>query len=633
MRAVNHHRHHGIASGYLLAALIAAAGCGGSGAFALSSEDNNPERLKEAFALVKAPKPGVPKNATGRAMAFLATGANKKANKPKQLVAYDLVGKSELWRVAADVNSKVVVGSKFVAYRDGESHLVGLDVVTGKRLWKKSIGKGFLGAAADADRVFYVVISRSGSKPVWWLVALSGASGSELWRADAPGQLGVPAARGGLVFSPFLKQWLAVLDASTGEQLTRIRGIDEEISFVRTTSDNVFFGSKVGVFLLDDRAASGKRAQSTYGTANLPKEFVRGHYHWDAFDVVQAGYSAYDRNRVLWRGAAEGDKLAFADNQVVAQSYRFFFAFDVTTGALRWAYSHPRVDVVGSTYLAGRIALVSTMGEFSALESATGKLVYSAKLGKGERILGVTFDADGWMPTESSAAEQTTVAALAAIARDRDARFNTVKRFAIVALAQLPGGEVTRDLLALIRNERTPPKIYEKAAEVLVARREPAGMPHLVAGLEVHHDFITGTKPRAIGVVARAIAAMGDLELDGAMRGAAVDALLAHLRQPKTLASDLVEIIKALGAIGGGAELPPLRNFLLAYRADPAFSTRLGPVSAAIDVLLTRGGAGERELVGFVVTDKRSQERVAEYAAKALLQTARTQDAAEKVEK
>jgi outer membrane protein assembly factor BamB len=633
MRAVNQHRHLGIAGGYLLAVLIAAAGCGGSGTFALSSEDNNPQRLQEAFALVKAPKAGTPKNATGKAMVFLATGANKKANKPKQLVAYDLVGKSESWRVLADVNSKVAVGNKFVAFRAGERHLIGLDVATGKQLWKKDIGKGFLGAAADSDRVFYVVISRSGSKPVWSLVALSGTSGTELWRADAPGQLGVPAARGGLVFSPFLKQWMAVLDAATGEQITRIRGIDEEISFVRATADNVFFGSKVGVFLLDERAASGRRAQSTYGTANLPKEFVRGHYHWDAFDVVQAGYSAYDRNRVLWRAAAEGDKLAFADSQVVAQSYRFFFAFDVVSGALRWAYSHPRVDVVGSTYLNGRIAFVSTMGEFSALESATGKLVYSAKLGAGERILGATFDADGWMPAESNADAQTTVAALAAIARDRDARFNTVKRFAIVALAQLPGGDVTRDLLALIRNERTPPNIYEKAAEVLVARREPAGMPHLLAGLEVHYDFITGTKPRAVGVVARAIAAMGDLELDGAMRGSAVDALMGHLLQPKTSASDLVEIIKALGAIGGGAELPPLRSFLLAYRADPAFSTQLGPVSAAIDVLLASGGAGERELVGFVVDDKRSQKRVAEYAAKALLQTARSQDGAESAEK
>ena len=171
--------------------------------------------------------------------------------------------------------------------------------------------------------------------------------------------------------------------------------------------------------------------------------------------------------------------------------------------------------------------------------------------------------------------------------------------------------------------EIDPALAYEKAAEVLVARREPAGLPHLVEALADRYDYIAGTKPRAVGVVARAIGAMGGMALDPAMRGAAVDALLGHLQQPETPSADLVDIVKALGAVGGGAQLAPMRSFLLSYRADPVFSTQLGPVSATIDVLLATGGPGDREVVGFVAADPRSQPSIAEYAARALERTAR----------
>jgi outer membrane protein assembly factor BamB len=599
-----------------------AIGCGGSGAFALTSDDNNPELLKAAFALRTPPAAGKPTNGSGKAMAFLVMRANKKENIPQRLVAYDLEGKSQVWSVDTAVKSKVHVGRDFVAHLDGEGRLMGRDITNGSSLWLKKIGGAeFLGASADAERVYYVT-RESATKPVWWLVALDGKSGNELWRADAPGQLGAPAAQGGLVFSPFLKQWLSILDARTGEQVARIRGIDEEISFVRTTSDNIYFGSKAGVFMLDERAASGKRAQSTYGSAELPDE-LRSHYYWDAFDKVQTGYSAYDRNRILWRGSAVGQgddaKLGFAGDRIVAHTYRFFFAFDTSSGNLAWVYNHPRVDVIGSEHVGSVIAFASGFGELGALDPTTGERVYSAQI-EGQ-LVGATFDADGWSPSEGDGTKPDTVAALTSIARDRDARFNDVKNFAVAALATLPGGEVTRDLLALINNERTPPKLYDKAVEVLVQRKDPAGLPFLTEALSVRHDFITDAKPRAVGVVARVIAAMGDAQVDATARGSAVEALLYHMQSPETSLGDLAEVIKALGAIGGGDALPAIRQFLVAYRADPSFSNQIAAASAAIDVLLRDGGARDREVVAFVAEDPRTEQGIAEYAQRALLQT------------
>jgi hypothetical protein len=599
--------------GLALASLgLASAGCGGGQSFHMSSEDNDPARLGAALARSEVPAAG-PVNATGKPLALLVS-----RGKTKELIAFDLAGKKELWRVATDVTSKVVIGGRFVAYLEGGKALVGRDVASGKELWRIPVSGSFVGAAADRDRVYYTTEQTAG-KATWTLHGIAGDSGETLWSVDAPGALGAPAARGGLVYSPFLKQWLAILDGRTGAQLARIRGIDEEITFVRPTPEAVFFGSSTGVFRLDERAASGKRAQSTYGKAELPKEFIRVAYGWDAFDPVQAGYSAYDRNRLLWRGEAKGDRLAFVGDRVVVASYRFFFGFKAGSGELDWAYSFPRVDVIGSAHLGPSIGFVSMLGELGALDPATGRRTYQARV-KGQ-LVGASFDADGFAPREAVTGDaMSTADALAAIARDRDARFTDVKKFAIAELAALRGGGSTRELVALITDERTQANLFDGAVESLVKRRDPAGLADLVGALAVPYDHLTGQKARAVGGLARAVGALAGLQLDPAERSRAVDALRAKLEAPEVPAEDLADVVRALGALGGEEERQAIATFLLIYRADPGFCGQPGAVGAAIDVLIEKGGMKERELVAFVAADRRSEAEVASYADRALLQ-------------
>ncbi len=590
---------------------MAVGACGASGALGISADDNDPAALRSALAVASKPATGRPVNALGKPLALLVA-----RDKQRSLIAYDLEAKRELWRVPAEVTSRVLVGRDFVAHLEGKTKMVARDIKTGRALWSHDLEGEFIGAATDEQAV-YVTTKQSSSR--WVLTAIAGDSGHEQWQVPANGSLGAPAARAGLVFSPFLKQWLAVIDARTGKQLTRIRGTEEEITFVHAASDNVFFGSKAGVFLLDERAASGKRSQSTYGKATLPTEFIRVHYDWDAFDPVQGGYSAYDRNRILWRAAPQGDALAFSGDRVVVHHFRFFFGFDATSGNLAWAYSHPRVDVVGSAHLGSAIAFASLLGNLGALDPATGRRIYKADV--AGQLLGVTFDAEGWVPSEADAGgDETggTAGALAAIAQDRDARFADVKKFAVTALSKLPGADVTRDLIGLIQNDQTPAFLRETAVEVLIARKDPAGLPHLAQALAQRHDFIADTRPRAIGVVAEAIAGLRGKELDSTAQAAAVVGLLSHMAAPETSVDDLASIIRALGAIGGGAETASLRSFLLTYRTDPAFSTQIGPLSAAIDVLLQDGRASEIELVAYIARDARTQAAVAEYASQAL---------------
>ena len=180
----------------------------------------------------------------------------------------------------ADVQSRIWVGGDFILALEGKQ-LVARDQKTGSPRWKIGIQGEFVGAAADRDRAY--VTSHDGGK--WVIAGLDASSGKELWRAPSDGELGAPSAQGGVVFSPFLRQWLYLVDGASGQQLARLRGIDEQISMVRVTSRTTFFGSRQGVFALDARAASGKRSDATYGQVKVPPQLDRTSYGIDLYEV------------------------------------------------------------------------------------------------------------------------------------------------------------------------------------------------------------------------------------------------------------------------------------------------------------------------------------------------------------
>jgi outer membrane protein assembly factor BamB len=593
-------------------ALLAGTACGGGSAFRLTSDDNNPARL--AAALQQRQLGGglgtIAADNHARVVAVVA-GAKRK------LVAYDLQTGTQSWIVDADVQSRVVMGADFVACMEG-ADLVVRTQLTGDVRWKAPQPEGFVGLSADEDRVFIVTKESTGKRATFWLTAFAAGTGETIWRADAPGQLGAPAAQGGLVFSPFVKQWLAVLDARTGEQLTRIRGIDEEISFVRSTSDATWFGSTDGAFRLDERAASGRRADATYGKLALPPQLAKATFAPDAYDPVQAGYSAADRTRILWRGDSQADGPLKFTGGVAVHYFRFILGYD-TAGALTWAYSHPRVELVASEHVGSVMMAVSASGEIIALDPSTGALRHTAQLDiSGARVLGAAFDADGWEPPGQAQAGAGTVAALVSIARDRDSRFDQIKELAVAALAKLPDASVTADLLALLDDPRTSAKLKDLVSSVLVTRKDPAGLPALLASLGKRTDFIEGTTADTVGVLARAVGALGETSLDAGDRSRAVGALTAHLRAPATPLMDLVDVINAIGALGGRDASDALRAHLMMYRVDDDLGASPEWGAAVVAALLRCGGPEGRETLRYVAGDVRTDRGLAALASAAV---------------
>jgi len=254
-------------------ALVALTACG-HGVFRLSADENNAYALDETLAKRKLPAQPSPVNSFGSPRVFVVAN--------QVLLAYDLAGGRELCRVGADVRSRIAVGGDFIVAQEGND-LVARDGFRGTRRWKADIAGSLVGVAADRERA-YAVTKDGGT---YRIAAYDGSSGSQLWSDESSGALGGPEAHGGVVYVPFFSQWLAILDGKTGAQLTRIRGIDEQITMLRVTSTVAYYGSKLGVFRLDHRSATGRRADATYGKVPIPPQLDRTTYGHDTYNPIQ----------------------------------------------------------------------------------------------------------------------------------------------------------------------------------------------------------------------------------------------------------------------------------------------------------------------------------------------------------
>jgi outer membrane protein assembly factor BamB len=553
---------------------------------------------------------GRPQNAVGRPLALLALGGTK----GPRLVAYDLSQQRVVWSQPADLKARVAVGADILVHAATDA-LVARGLATGTERWRYPIAKDerLLGYTVEGKMVILVVqeggVHLHGGKAS--VRAIDAENGGARWRHElASGNVGAPAARGGLVAVPVQSQYITLLDATDGEQVAQVLSSEEAATFVRALPEGLFFGS-AGVFRLGPGTAAGSRKSSGYVRAKLPA-FVRPVYWFDLYRPEQGDYSALDRNRILWRMTPSGD-ARFRDDLALVHNYRFFFGFDARTGELKWAYSHPGTEAVASALLGDAVAFVTADGELGALDARTGARTFTAKL-EGEVVRGATFDAEGWAPRGAAQPPAPIADTLSAIVWDPDRRFGDVKMFAIEELARQPGHDVTAQLLKITEQQGLPPAVYQKAGEALIARKDASAADLLARVLETHADYAEGKTAPAVEILARAA---------GAMKATtAAPALVAHLRRPETSPAALTQIARALAAIGATDALPALHDFVTMYRADPLYDGDPTPLVAASEAMLALGGPAERQLLLYLAEEPHTVEPLRVHLRRALAQTA-----------
>jgi outer membrane protein assembly factor BamB len=582
----------------------------------LSSSTRGGDPLTVRTALQRAGEPDRgPTNKTGKAMAFVVLRSG--AGEP-ELWAYDLENKNLLWRQKANVAGRVAVASDVVVYSDRNGALVARDVASGAVRWQRPLDSAFtrMGYAASGDTVAEVVQTAGGSGAGAKEAAVIGydaATGSQRFSRDVTGPVGAPAVWRKLVAVPRQSQWVTLVDAGSGQMLADILSREEAATFVRGLPEGLFFGSQ-GVFLTSEGTAIAERKSPGYLRAKLPP-FVRPLYHHDMYRPAEIDYSAIDRNRLLWRVTPSGEgAAAFAGGAVVVHNFRFFFAVDAGSGQLRWAYNQPRTDAISSSHTGPAVVFVTAEGVFKALDAGSGAASYEASLpGDGLSVLGATFDADGFGPgTGRGGSDPSLVTTLSSILWDPDRRFTDVRLFALEELTKMGGPDVARQLLkALDIGEFVPPEVLKKTMEVLVARQDKSLLPVYLEALRVRPDYAEDRQPKRLDFFARAVTNLKAKD--------AIPLLVEHLRIPDTDLQAVAPIAEAAISLEAKEALEPFQDFLLQYRADPAFVGDPAPLIAACNVLLKLGGAKQRSLLLFVSEAPHTIEPVASHLQRSLV--------------
>ncbi|HEY0708644.1 MAG TPA: PQQ-binding-like beta-propeller repeat protein [Polyangia bacterium] len=609
----------GLHTGLLLAAL-AAAGCAVPVAPASSSyHGGDPVYVRRALERAGQGTTG-PMNAGGRPLAFVVV--SRPGNAALELWAFDIEAGSLRWNQALDVPSRglegrVVVARSVVVHPARGGALVARDIATGAIKWQKVLGNGLarVGYAAGGDLVAEVTEKAPGTGGdgrTATLTVYDAASGSTRFSRAVDGPVGAPVIYRGLVAVPRQSQWVTLIDDS-GDTLAEILSRKQAATFVRPLPEGLFFGSN-GVFMATPATATADKAGPAYLEAKVPP-FVRPLYNPDLYRKGDSAYSAVDRNRLLWRVTPNGEAAAFRDGTVVVHNFRFFFALDAKSGALRWAFNQPRTDAISSEHTGPSILFVTTEGHVKALDARTGALTYDAPLpGAGEgalSVVGATFDADGFA-LRGGAGGVDLAKSLSSMILDPDKRFSDVRMFALEQLTQLSGPEVTRELLkALDNGDVIPSPVLKRAMDVLVERQDQALLPVYMEALRVHPDYAEGQQPRRLDFYARAVAALKAKN--------AVPLLVEYLRLPDTEPDAVTEISEAVLALEARQSVEPFGDFLLQYRADPAFVSNPAPLISASNVLLKLGGAKERSLLNFVAEEPQTLEALAEHLRRALV--------------
>jgi hypothetical protein len=298
---------------------------------------------------------------------------------------------------------------------------------------------------------------------------------------------------------------------------------------------------------------------------------------------------------------------------VCVLNYRFFFGFDAASGALRWAYNNPVVEAASAAHAGSAIVFATADGELGAIDPATGQRTYRVRLPAGlGAVVGATFDAEGWapfggnnLPVMPSLAES-----LSSIVWDPDRRFSEAQIFAVEQLARIPGRPIAASLLKVLSTEGMPPTVVKRAARALVDRKDRDAIDLFVEAIQVHTDYVTGSKPANLEILARAVGALQALQ--------AAKPLAEHLRLPETETGTVVEIARALAQMRAAETLPALRDYLAVYRADPGCAGDPSGLLAVVDALIAMGGTADREFLLFVAEEPRTLPAVREHARYAL---------------
>ncbi len=576
-----------------VALALVAVGCAPGGLSPIAAE--SPKDVLDAVR-PRLVVPEKPRNASGQPLAIVVSGA---PGAERTLTAVDLATGQTRWTQKGVVTTKVAIGGSLVAH-GGKGVLVLRDLATGGVRAEVPASGTFVGVDCDDAGAYATTMPTPASAR---LVGVD-PTGRPRWALDVAGQpgariAGAPSVVSGYVLVPLSSQYVAVLDAASGKEVLRLRSRDAEVTFVHAQPGALGLGSGEGVFAFPADQTAFPRDEQHFTTAALPGGAPRRvRYGRDAYAPAEADASALDRNHLVWW--LEPGRRPVLARHAALHVFRYVFGFDATPGAdgrvgvVRFAYLHPRVEIVQTEHTGGAILAVAEDGEVFALDPATGAKRSIARV--PGPVVGAAFDAGAFAAGATTPAGDV-VATLAQIVWDRDVRYAAAKAIALDAIAAQPGAKSARELLRVVDSE-LPGPLQQRAADLLVGRKDKASLETLLEVALRRYDHAVSTQHPPVDVVARAIGATGDPR--------AVARLVMALHDPALPGAAAQEIVDAVVATKAKEALPELVHLLRAGHADPDAIGSAKLAESWVKAVLDLGGKAGRELCDRLQNDPRT---------------------------
>lgn len=520
-----------------------------------------------AVVMARLPEPSRddgPQNALGQPIVVATTHAED--DEQRRMVAFRVDTGEQLWSV--DVNAATqpeILGD--VVLTSTRERLLAYDLASGRELWHRDLPDlAYVGATRDGNTICWsaTVGALGGARRVGHVVAMDARSGSDRWRHEVQGVFGQPAASGGLVFVPWERQNIAILDEETGVELARLRSTDDVVAWAFDHPTGIYYGGR-GMYRLTHRSASGTREEATHLRPPLGELPRQPESIWpDGFLPKPGTRSARGRIRVYFNPAPaeDPDAIHIEGETYYFTYYRYVFAYDLE-GNLRWTRILEQ-DVINAEVMPHGLLAVGEQGQLRLLDRDTGSDRWTHDLAMP--LASVALDATGFLPEGESGEARPLRQALNEMALDPDNRLVAARSYAVQQLARLEEDEITRDLLDLYQQRSMPGAVKETIREALRARE--SGAQYLMEALTRRYDYLENTEAPPLEAIVPALLAMEHRE--------AVPSLINHMLDHETPAEVLPEVVRAVVTLGGEEVIPALRNFLVLYHADSEFD---GPVA------------------------------------------------------
>ncbi len=569
------------------------AGCGASSAGGALRHDFPDDRVDDVRAVMARLAAAPARNA-----APVAVGVSPA---PVRVFAFDLASGTRLWEHEVDVETVPHIGGDVVITHEAAGIVVRA-LRSGATISQfPDAHMSLQGVDGEGDLAALVLSTGGAVSARSRLVVLRG--GREAWSLDSEHAMGAPAVRAGMIFLPWARQNLTVIDATTGTEIARVRVQRGVIGHAVAEGNDVYFGQS-GITRFDENARPGEDAPWFEPHERpLPAEppMLR-----DAYAPAPSAASAMHRVRLVWQASGAADALRVLDDTIYLVFYRVIFALAAREDAVRWVAVMPR-DVVGAEVEEGGLVLADNEGTVYLLSRETGQITRTLALGVPATYVRIQHPAitpgEGAGPTPPPFHEQ-----LVAAAQNTDARLVPARAYAARLLATIRAPEATEALVVLCDDRTLPADLRTASCAALATREE--GASYVIAALERHASYLQRSTAPPVGALAQAAARMGEQQ--------AVPLLIAHLRDPETPAADLAPLVESLQTLGAASAAEPIGDFLRLYHAESEDEALGAALARAVNALVAIQGPAAREALQAIVDDSSSMAAARAAAARAL---------------